>query len=40
MEPGASEQLPEFVTMVIRAGQTGPTPENVRCSNLKCCRRG
>lgn len=25
-----SEQLPEFVTMVIRAGQTGPTPENVR----------
>jgi maltose alpha-D-glucosyltransferase / alpha-amylase len=25
-----SEQLPEFVTMVIRDGQTGPTPENVR----------
>ncbi|SAK76206.1 trehalose synthase [Caballeronia glebae] len=28
--PAPSEQLPEFVTMVIRAGQTGPTPENVR----------
>jgi maltose alpha-D-glucosyltransferase/alpha-amylase len=25
-----SEQLPEFVTMVIREGQTGPTPENIR----------
>ena len=25
-----SEQLPEFVTLVMRAGQTGPTPENVR----------
>jgi maltose alpha-D-glucosyltransferase/alpha-amylase len=25
-----SEQLREFVTLVIRAGQTGPTPENVR----------
>jgi len=28
-QPG-SEQLPEFVTLVLRAGQTGPTPENVR----------
>ena len=28
-QPG-SEQLPEFVTLVMRAGQTGPTPENVR----------
>ncbi|WP_116138902.1 maltose alpha-D-glucosyltransferase [Trinickia diaoshuihuensis] len=28
-QPG-SEQLPEFVTIVLRAGQTGPTPENVR----------
>ncbi|RKP47445.1 maltose alpha-D-glucosyltransferase [Trinickia fusca] len=28
-QPG-SEQLPEFVTVVIRTGQTGPTPENVR----------
>ncbi|HWX12590.1 MAG TPA: maltose alpha-D-glucosyltransferase [Trinickia sp.] len=28
-QPG-SQQLPEFVTLVIRAGQTGPTPENVR----------
>ncbi|WP_321868360.1 maltose alpha-D-glucosyltransferase [Paraburkholderia tropica] len=26
----ASEQLPEFVTVVIREGQTGATPENVR----------
>jgi maltose alpha-D-glucosyltransferase / alpha-amylase len=26
----SSEQLPEFVTLVIRAEQTGPTPENVR----------
>ena len=26
----ASEQLPEFVTVVIREGQAGPTPENVR----------
>jgi len=26
----ASEQLPEFVTVVIREGQMGPTPENVR----------
>ncbi|MDG0027380.1 maltose alpha-D-glucosyltransferase [Trinickia sp. Y13] len=25
-----SEQLPEFITLVLRAGQTGPTPENVR----------
>ncbi|HEV3426207.1 MAG TPA: maltose alpha-D-glucosyltransferase [Paraburkholderia sp.] len=25
-----SEPLPEFVTIVIREGQTGPTPENVR----------
>ncbi|WP_206995934.1 maltose alpha-D-glucosyltransferase [Trinickia mobilis] len=25
-----SQQLPEFVTLVIRVGQTGPTPENVR----------
>ena len=25
-----SEQLPEFVTLVIRSEQTGPTPENVR----------
>ncbi|PLZ01000.1 maltose alpha-D-glucosyltransferase [Burkholderia sp. WAC0059] len=25
-----SEQLPEFVTVVIREGQAGPTPENVR----------
>ena len=25
-----SEQLPEFITLVMRAGQTGPTPENVR----------
>ncbi|RQH05679.1 maltose alpha-D-glucosyltransferase [Paraburkholderia dinghuensis] len=25
-----SEQLPEFVTVVIREGQLGPTPENVR----------
>jgi maltose alpha-D-glucosyltransferase/alpha-amylase len=28
-QPG-SEQLPEFVTLVLRTGQTGPTPENVR----------
>jgi maltose alpha-D-glucosyltransferase/alpha-amylase len=28
-QPG-SEQLPEFATLVMRAGQTGPTPENVR----------
>ncbi|MGN6651931.1 maltose alpha-D-glucosyltransferase [Trinickia sp.] len=28
-QPG-SEQLPEFITLVMRAGQTGPTPENVR----------
>ena len=28
-QPG-SQQLPEFVTLVLRAGQTGPTPENVR----------
>ncbi|PMS37442.1 trehalose synthase [Trinickia symbiotica] len=28
-QPGP-EQLPEFVTLVIRAEQTGPTPENVR----------
>jgi maltose alpha-D-glucosyltransferase / alpha-amylase len=28
-QPG-SVQLPEFVTLVTRAGQTGPTPENVR----------
>jgi maltose alpha-D-glucosyltransferase/alpha-amylase len=28
-QPG-SEQLPEFVTVVIRASQTGATPENVR----------
>ncbi|WP_436025897.1 maltose alpha-D-glucosyltransferase [Trinickia sp. LjRoot230] len=28
-QPG-SEQLPEFVTLVIRSEQTGPTPENVR----------
>ena len=34
-----SEQLPEFVTMVIRAGQTGPTPENVRTARIaKYCR--
>ena len=26
----SSEQLPEFITLVMRAGQTGPTPENVR----------
>jgi maltose alpha-D-glucosyltransferase/alpha-amylase len=26
----ASEPLPEFVTIVIREGQAGPTPENVR----------
>ncbi|TAL99666.1 MAG: maltose alpha-D-glucosyltransferase [Paraburkholderia sp.] len=26
----ASEQLPEFATVVIREGQVGPTPENVR----------
>ena len=26
----ASEQLPEFVTVVIREGQPGPTPDNVR----------
>jgi maltose alpha-D-glucosyltransferase/alpha-amylase len=26
----SSQQLPEFVTLVLRAGQTGPTPENVR----------
>jgi maltose alpha-D-glucosyltransferase/alpha-amylase len=26
----SSQQLPEFVTIVLRAGQTGPTPENVR----------
>jgi maltose alpha-D-glucosyltransferase/alpha-amylase len=25
-----SQQLPEFVTLVIRVGQAGPTPENVR----------
>ncbi|MEJ8796214.1 maltose alpha-D-glucosyltransferase [Trinickia caryophylli] len=28
-QPG-SQQLPEFVTLVIRSEQTGPTPENVR----------
>ena len=28
-QPG-SVQLPEFVTLVTRAGQSGPTPENVR----------
>ncbi|HTH74621.1 MAG TPA: maltose alpha-D-glucosyltransferase [Trinickia sp.] len=28
-QPG-SEQLPEFITLVLRTGQTGPTPENVR----------
>jgi maltose alpha-D-glucosyltransferase/alpha-amylase len=28
-QPG-SEQLPEFITLVIRSEQTGPTPENVR----------
>ena len=26
----SSQQLPEFVTLVMRSGQTGPTPENVR----------
>ena len=26
----SSEQLPEFVTLVLRTGQTSPTPENVR----------
>ena len=26
----SSEQLPEFITLVLRTGQTGPTPENVR----------
>jgi len=29
-QQASSEQLPEFITLVMRAGQTGPTPENVR----------